>query len=41
VEGLTAIAHDADEGLPGPLSVQGDHGPVEIRDLTITPLTKK
>jgi hypothetical protein len=40
VEGLTAIAHDCDEALPGPLSVQGDHGPVEIRDMTLTPLTK-
>lgn len=40
VEGLTAMAHDWDESAPGPLSVQGDHGPVEIRKLTITPLTK-
>jgi hypothetical protein len=41
VEGLTAMGHDADEALPGPISLQGDHGAVEIRDLTITPLTKK
>ena len=40
VEGLTAMAHDWDESAPGPISVQGDHGPVEIRKLTITPLTK-
>lgn len=40
VEGLTAMAHDWDESVPGPISVQGDHGPVEIRKLTITPLTK-
>lgn len=40
VEGLTAMAHDWDESLPGPISVQGDHGPVEIRNLTVTPLTK-
>ncbi len=40
IEGLTAIANDCDEALPGPLSVQGDHGPVEIRDLTLTPLVK-
>ncbi|MBM3788199.1 MAG: DUF1080 domain-containing protein [Acidobacteria bacterium] len=40
VEGLTAMAHDWDEAVPGPLSVQGDHGPVEIRKLTITPLTR-
>lgn len=40
VEGLTAMAHDPDEGKPGPISIQGDHGPVEIRKLTVTPLTK-
>ena len=40
IEGLTAIASDCDEALPGPISVQGDHGPVEIRDLTLTPLVK-
>ena len=40
VEGLTAMAHDWDESAPGPVSVQGDHGPVEIRKLTITPLTR-
>ncbi|MBI2686350.1 MAG: DUF1080 domain-containing protein [Acidobacteria bacterium] len=40
VEGLTAMAHDWDESAPGPISVQGDHGPVEIRKLTIVPLTK-
>ena len=38
VEGLTAMAHDWNEALPGPISVQGDHGAVEIRKLTITPL---
>ena len=40
IEGLTAMAHDWDESQPGPFSVQGDHGPVEIRKLTITPLVK-
>ena len=40
IEGLTAMAHDWDESQPGPISVQGDHGPVEIRKLTITPLEK-
>jgi hypothetical protein len=40
VEGLTAMAHDWDESVPGPISVQGDHGPVEIRRLTVVPLTK-
>lgn len=40
VEGLTAMAHDWDESAPGPISVQGDHGPVEIRKLTVTELVK-
>jgi len=40
IEGLTAMAHDADEALPGPISLQGDHGPVEFRKITVTPLTK-
>jgi len=38
IEGLTAMAHDWDESEPGPISVQGDHGPVEIRKLTVTQL---
>lgn len=41
IDGLTAMAHDADEGEPGPIALQGDHGAVEFRKITITPLTKK
>ncbi len=40
VEGLTAMAHDPNEEQPGPISVQGDHGAVEIRKLTVTPLVR-
>ena len=40
IEGLTAIATDAAEATPGPLVLQGDHGPVEFRKVVITPLTK-
>jgi hypothetical protein len=40
IEGLTAIAADANEGQPGPLILQGDHGPVEFRSVVLTPLTK-
>jgi len=40
VDGLTAIANNADEGVPGPFIVQGDHSYVEIRKFTVTPLTK-
>jgi hypothetical protein len=41
IEGLTAIAMDPNEGAPGPLVLQGDHGPVEFRSLVLTPLVKK
>jgi hypothetical protein len=40
VDGLTAIANNADEGEPGPFIVQGDHSYVEIRKFTVTPLVK-
>lgn len=40
IEGLTAMASDADEGEPGPLSLQGDHGPVDFRKITLTPLVR-
>lgn len=40
IEGLTAIANDPNEGEPGSISLQGDHGPVEFRSLVVTPLTK-
>ncbi len=38
VEGLTAIATNADEGEPGPFIVQGDHSYVEIKSFVVTPL---
>lgn len=40
IEGLTAIANNSDEAKPGPIVLQGDHGPVEFRKITLTPLTK-
>ena len=40
IDGLTAIACDADEGVPGPIMLQGDHGPVEFRAIVLTPLVK-
>jgi len=40
IEGLTAIAGNADEGKPGPFILQGDHGPVEFRSIVVTPLVK-
>ena len=40
VEGLTAIAIDPEEDQPGPFILQGDHGPVEFRKITVTPLKR-
>lgn len=40
VEGLTAIAIDANEAEPGPLYLQGDHGPVDYRNIVVTPLIR-
>jgi hypothetical protein len=39
IPGLTAIANDADEDQPGSLTIQGDHGAIEFRKITIVPLT--
>lgn len=37
IPGITGGALDGDEGQPGPILIQGDHGPVEFRSLTLTP----
>ena len=37
IPGITGGALDSDEGNPGPLFVQGDHGPVTFRRLTLYP----
>ncbi|MDA0751069.1 MAG: DUF1080 domain-containing protein [Verrucomicrobia bacterium] len=37
IPGITSGALDSDEGAPGPILVQGDHGPVEFRKLELTP----
>jgi hypothetical protein len=36
IPGITGGALDSDEGAPGPLMLQGDHGPIEYRNITIT-----
>lgn len=38
VPGITGGALDADEGAPGPIMLQGDHGPVKYRKVRLTPL---
>ena len=37
IPGITGGAIDSNEGEPGPLLIQGDHGPVEYRNIVITP----
>lgn len=37
IPGITGGALDSREGEPGPIFLQGDHGPVTFRKLTITP----
>jgi Domain of Unknown Function (DUF1080) len=37
IPGITGGAIDSKEGEPGPLMIQGDHGPVELRNIVITP----
>ena len=36
IPGITGGALDSREGEPGPILIQGDHGPIEFRKLTIT-----
>ena len=37
IPGITGGALDSNEELPGPLYIQGDHGPIEYRNIVITP----
>jgi hypothetical protein len=37
IPGITGGALDSDESAPGPIMLQGDHGPIEFRKLTLTP----
>src|SRR5947209_2395258 len=37
IPGITGGALDSDEGAPGPLLLQGDHGPIAFRNLIVTP----
>jgi hypothetical protein len=37
IPGITGGALDSDEGAPGPIMLQGDHGPIEFRKVTLTP----
>jgi hypothetical protein len=37
IPGITGGALDSDEGSPGPIMVQGDHGPIEFRRVVVVP----
>lgn len=37
IPGITGGALDSNEGEPGPIYMQGDHGPIDFRNIVITP----
>jgi hypothetical protein len=37
IPGITGGALDSNEGAAGPIMLQGDHGPIEYRNIIITP----
>ena len=37
IPGITGGALDSKEGEPGPIMLQGDHGPIEYRNIVVTP----
>jgi hypothetical protein len=39
IPGITGGAMDSHEYLPGPILLQGDHGPVQFRKLLLTPIS--
>ena len=40
IPGITGGAINSHEGMPGPIMLQGDHGPIEFRNIIITPAKK-
>lgn len=40
IPGITGGALDSDEGAPGSMFIQGDHGPVEFRKFVVTPVVR-
>lgn len=41
IPGITGGALNSNEGEPGPLYLQGDHGPIEFRNIILTPVTSR
>jgi hypothetical protein len=40
IPGMTGGALDNDEAAPGPILFQGDHGPVELRNIVIAKIAE-
>ena len=40
IPGITGGALDSKEGTPGPLMIQGDHGPIEFRKFEVMPASR-
>jgi hypothetical protein len=40
IEGITGGALDSLESQPGPIMLQGDHGPIQYRNILVTPLAE-
>jgi hypothetical protein len=40
IPGITGGSLDSNEGEPGPIMIQGDHGPIEFRKFAITPAVR-
>jgi hypothetical protein len=40
IPGITGGALDSKEAMPGPIYLQGDHGPIEYRNIILTPAKK-
>ncbi len=38
IPGITGGALSSQEGEPGPIMLQGDHGPVSYRNIVVTPI---
>ena len=38
IPGITGGALDSNEGEPGPIYLQGDHGPIDFRNMVLTPI---
>jgi hypothetical protein len=38
IPGITGGAIDSKEGEPGPILLQGDHGPIDYRNIILTPI---